>query len=527
MKTSHILNERQLCDLEMIINGAFSPLKGFMNQKDYESVINHSRLSNGKVWPLPIVLSIPKKDIDINIKFIELFNKENLIAVLKVEDIYEPDIEEECLKTLGSFDDNHPYVSYLKSLGDVYNIGGTIEKKEENIHYDFLEYRLTPIELKEKIEKFERILGFQTRNPMHNCHYYLTINSLEQIPSSNKCLVLMPVVGVTQEEDVEHFTRVRCYIHMMKKYKEVGVNVFLCLLPLSMRMAGPREALWHSLIRKNYGCTDFTIGRDHAGPSKKTKSGESFYKPTAAHEYVSLFEKEININIIKSNSLVYDQSINKYVLQEKCKFENMKNISGTELRRILKNGENIPEWFTLPEISKELKNFYSKGICFYLIGLSGSGKTTISQALYQRLKEKYNNITLLDGDIIRDNLGQKLGFSKEDRSMNVRRIGYIAKLLVENNGIVICSNIAPYEEDRLYNREIISSKGKYIEIYINTTLEICEKRDVKGLYKKVRNGEIKNFTGIDDPFESPKNSDLIISGEGNMNEILDKIISLI
>lgn len=520
------LNDRQLCDLEMILNGGFNPLQGFMNSKDYLSVLNNCKLEDGTIWPIPITLSISKKEnIKINQK-ITLTDKNNIkIAFIHVEEIYTPDIDLECLKTLATNDPNHPYVNYLKNLGYVYYIGGKVEKIEGIKHYDFLDYRLTPKKLKNITKSYDRILGFQTRNPMHNCHYYLTLNSLDKINTDNKILALMPVVGITQNNDVDYSVRVRCYLHILEKYKKEGIKVQLCLLTLSMRMAGPREALWHAIIRQNYGCTDFIIGRDHAGPSSKKEDGSSFYKPTEAHDFVKNFEKDLKINIIKSDMLVYDVSIKKYVLEKDCSLENKRFLSGTQLREKIRNSEKIPEWFTQDEISKELTNS-NKGVCIYLIGLSGSGKTTLGLALKKRLEEKHN-VTLLDGDIIRENLSQGLGFSKKDRSINVRRIGFVASLLVEQGNYVICSNIAPYDEDRLHNRSLISKKGKYLEVFVNTPLEICENRDVKGLYKKARKGEIEKFTGISDPFEIPSKSDITIIGKGDINKLLDNIISLI
>jgi len=327
------LNERQICDLEMILNGGFNPLQGFMNSQDYLNVLNNCKLEDGTIWPIPITLSVSKKEnIKINQK-ITLTDKNGIkLAFIYVEEIYTPDIDLECLKTLGTNDSNHPYVNYLKKLGDVYYIGGKVEKIEGVKHYDFLDYRLNPKELKNITKSYDRILGFQTRNPMHNCHYYLTLKSLDKINTQNKILVLMPVVGVTQKDDLNYSVRVRCYLHILEKYKEEGIKVQLCLLPLSMRMAGPREALWHSIIRQNYGCTDFIIGRDHAGPSSKKKDGDNFYKPTEAHDFVKNFEKDLKINIIKSGVLVYDTSIKKYVLEQYCSLENKNKISVAQLR---------------------------------------------------------------------------------------------------------------------------------------------------------------------------------------------------
>lgn len=539
------VNDRQLCDLEMLLNGGFNPLTGFMCWNDYQSVLFDSRLSNGSPWPLPIVLAVSEKlfrkeekvilhsDYNTCVELVHSSNPTKVIAILEAEQIYKPDLLQECLNTLGTIDTNHPYVEYILSNPNVLYIGGKLTNVNGVEHFDFYKDRITPVLLKERIavKGWDRTLGFQTRNPMHNCHYSLTKYALSQINHRHrKGLVLQPVVGVTQSGDVDYHIRVRCYKHLIEKYRLEGIDVILCLLPLSMRMAGPREALLHALVRANYGCTDFVVGRDHAGPSTKSADGSSFYKSYEAHTFINKFKNELPINIIQSQMLVYSETLDVYVPITEVPDTNYKHLSGTELRRRLQDREEIPSWFTMPEISNELQCSYTQlhahGLCIYLIGLSGAGKTTISKALCARLQERFdkNMITLLDGDVVRENLGQGLGFSKKDRSINVRRIGYVAGLVVRAKGIVICANIAPYDDDRLYNREIIEKLGgKYIEVYVNTPLEKCEERDVKGLYKQARAGVIQQFTGISDPFEYPTNADVTVCGDGNINEILDCI----
>ena len=344
-----------------------------------------------------------------------------------------------------------------------------------------------------------------------------------------------PVVGITQDCDIDYYTRVRCYKRLIAKYQEG--EVLLSLLPLNMRMAGPREALWHALIRKNYGCTHFIVGRDHAGPSYKTKEGGNFYGPYDAHKLLLEHEKEIGIKVVLSKNIVFIKELQEFSVEDKVpKDMTILNISGTQQREMLKEGAEIPAWFSWPDIIEELrKEFRSdnkKGLCIYLVGLSGSGKSTIANFLISKLKEieTERKITLLDADIIRLNLSKGLGFSKEDRSTNVRRIGYVASEIVKHGGIVICANIAPYEEDRLFNRKQISQYGKYIEVFVNTSLECCERRDIKGLYKMARDGKILNFTGVNDPFEIPLTSDLLLDGDEtnfsisyNLAKILEKI----
>jgi sulfate adenylyltransferase len=524
---SIVLDKRQLCDLELILNGGFYPLKGFMSEKDFNNVLENMRLSTGELWPMPIVLKINKEKMKElkNLKEINLLDSTNLpLAKLFVDDIYKPDLIKECKSVFGTDDDNHPYIKkILQDKNNTYYIGGKLEKINLPLHFDFTNIRMTPEQTKKyfKDNCWDIVLGFQTRNPMHRSHMELTKYALKCIGVENAKLFLNPVVGATQECDVDYYTRVKCYKILMKYYPEN--TAILNLLPLSMRMAGPREALWHALIRQNYGCTHFVVGRDHAGPSYKKKDGSSFFGPYDAHELLERYEDELDIKVIKSQWIVYVEDTKSYMRIDQVP-EGMKvlNISGTEQRRMLRDGEDIPEWFSFPDVVSELRKKFKpkhkQGLCLYFVGLSGSGKSTIANSLKSKIMELDNReISILDGDVIRQNLSKGLTFSREDRSTNVRRIGYVASEIVKHEGIVFCANIAPYESDRLYNKELISKHGNYIEIYVKTDLDVCEKRDVKGLYKLARHGILKFFTGISDPFEEPKNPDLIINGAGELN----------
>lgn len=534
-----VLNERNICDLELLLNGAFTPLDGFMKKIRYESVLLNMRIETGELWPLPITLAISSdfKDSIKHDKQIILVDSTNLpLAKLDIEDIFKPDLKKECKYAYGSDDTNHPYVNIILNQNNIYYIGGKVTKINDPLHYDFKDIRLTPNQIKEYFNKngWKTIVGFQTRNPMHRSHYELTKYAMKiasEETNSEAKLLLHPVVGITQECDVDYYTRVKCYKKLINNYE--NNSAILSLLPLSMRMAGPREALFHALIRQNYGCTHFVVGRDHAGPSYKNKNGESFYGPYDAHKLLEEYKDELKIKIIKSKMIVYVKEINKYVPIDEVP-ENMTvlNISGTEQREMLNKGKKIPEWFSFPNVINELQKSYiapnQKGLCVYFVGLSGCGKSTIANVLKSKLLEICNKqITILDGDIIRQHLSKGLTFSKEDRSTNIRRIGYVASEIVKHNGIVLCANIAPFEDDRKYNRELISKYGHYLEIFVDTPLNICEKRDVKGLYKLARSGIIKKFTGVSDPFETPTESNLIVNGEESIDKILDKIINLL
>ncbi len=541
------LNKRQACDFELIVNKAFSPLDGFMQKKDYESVINNMRLSNGKLWAMPITLCIndEEKEKLQHSDYVVLKHETGLplgiMDIRNTDSIYKPNIEEESIKVYGAYDDNHPWVKILdKYLQDGYkwNIGGPIVDFKLPPHYDFKQNRLTPHETKKYFKEngWNKVVGFQTRNPMHRSHYELTKYAMKMAGDDCK-LLLHPVVGITQDCDIDYTVRVKCYKQLMQYYEKD--SALLSLLPLAMRMAGPREAIWHAQIRKNYGCTHFVVGRDHAGPSYKKKNGEDFYGEYDAQELLIKYAKEININVITSKLIAYalpkgekDEMKGKYLPIDEIdtdKYE-VKKISGTQQRELLSKGEPIPLWFSFPAVIKILEETFKgtkdKGFCLYFVGLSGCGKSTIANFTMSKLQELTNkSITYLDGDIVRLHLSQGLGFSQKDRSINIRRIGFVSSEIVKHGGVAVAANIAPYEKDRNINRDKISSNGEYIEIFVNSSIEECEKRDVKGLYKLAREGVIKEFTGISDPFEIPENCELVLNGSESIEKNVNKIIN--
>ena len=514
---SLVLTDRQLCDIELIMNGGFSPLNGFMNKADYDSVLNNMRLANGEVWPMPIMLDVDHDFIESNsIKAgseIALREKEGfLVGIITVSDVWSPDKKMEAEAVFKSTDTFHPGVNNLfTKTKDVY-IGGEVLAIQNPKHYDYSLLRHSPMELKEQFDKmgWEKIVAFQTRNPMHRAHKEIAYRAAMDVGAN---LLIHPVVGQTKPGDIDHFTRVRCYQKILNYYPE-GTTM-LSLLPLSMRMGGPREALWHGLIRKNYGCTHIVIGRDHAGPGKD-QSGKDFYGPYEAQDLLKSFSDEIGIDMVEFKMMVYVEDKAEYMSIDSVP-EGMKtlNISGTDLRHRLENDLDIPEWFTYPEIADELKKAYpskeNQGFTLFFSGLSGSGKSTIANGLKVKLQEHgKRSVTLLDGDIVRTHLSSELGFSKEHRDLNITRIGFVASEITKNGGIALCAPIAPYESARNQNRDLISQHGNYIEIYISTPLSTCERRDTKGLYAMAKQGKIKGLTGVDDPYEAPKNPDLEI-----------------
>ena len=534
---SWILTDRQLCDCEMIMDESFNPLDRYMTENDYHSVLNDMRLSSGALFPIPITLDVNKEfssQINIGEKII-LREKEGFkIAYMTVESIWEPDFYQEAELVYGTIDESHPAVDYMFNMGNKVYMGGKIEKIAMPNHYDYRQYRLSPSEAKMKFKEmdWDKIVAFQTRNPLHRAHVEMTLRSMNELGAK---LFLHPVIGLTKPGDVDHYTRVRCYEHVIKKYTKG--SALLALLPLAMRMGGPREALLHALVRKNYGCTHIIVGRDHAGPGNDS-SGNPFYGPYDAQELLSKHKEEIGIEMIPFQFMVYAPIDKSYkTLEEVDDNEDFQTISGTELRVILDEGGEIPEWFSYPEVAKELKKsrpaLNKRGFTIFFTGLSGSGKSTIANGLLIKfLEEGSRPVTLLDGDIVRTHLSSELGFSKEHRSLNVQRIGFVASEITKNGGIAICAPIAPYEHDRKINREMISKVGGFIEIFVNTSLEKCEERDSKGLYKLAREGKIKEFTGISDPYEEPKSPDILINSDGSqspeklVDEIFQKLFNM-
>lgn len=511
---SYQLSSRQLFDVELILNGGFHPLTGFMTEADYASVLINLHLPNSVVWPIPITL-------DVSLKFAAEIQKGEIIiltdhesrpiAKMTITDCWRPDKTLEAKFVFGTEDEKHPGVYYLKHLAGEYYLGGQLSKIQLPKYYDFLPLRLSPSQLKQRFQElgWERIVAFQTRNPMHRAHLELTLRAASNYDAN---LLLHPVVGMTKPGDIDHYIRVRCYQKILQHYPRLTL---LSLLPLAMRMAGPREALWHAIIRKNYGCTHFIVGRDHAGPGENSQ-GKSFYEPYAAQDLVRQYEKAIDIQIIPFQEMVYVQQRACYVpINEIQPNEDVLTISGTELRRRLNQGMDIPDWFSYPEIVGLLRDRYpprcKQGYTLFFTGLSGAGKSTLANALMIKLMELGSRpITLLDGDIVRNHLSSELGFSKEHRDLNIKRIGFVAAEITKNGGIAICAPIAPYASARRYVREMIEAVGGFIEIYVATSLEVCEQRDVKGLYAKARALQLPNFTGISDPYEAPEQAELVI-----------------
>ena len=510
------LTARQICDLELLMSGGFSPLRGFMTQADYEGVCHNMRLSSGVLWPMPITLDV-KEEFAKSLKpgsKVALRDAEGvMLAVLNVEEIWQPDRRAEAKSVFGTTSTVHPGVDYLLNKGNSWYIGGSVQGLQMPSHYDFRTLRLTPAELRTEFARlgWRRVVAFQTRNPMHRAHVELTFRAAKQVEAN---LLIHPSVGMTKPGDVDYFTRVRCYQLLLSKFPSGSVK--LSMLPLAMRMGGPREAIWHALIRKNHGVTHFIVGRDHAGPGKDS-DGKNFYGPYDAQELFKKHEADIGVTMVPFNMMVYLEDKDQYVPDnEVTNGSRVLNISGTELRDRLNEGREIPSWFTYPEVVHELRRSYpprhKQGVTIFFTGLSGSGKSTIANVLVTKFLEAGGRpVTLLDGDLVRKHLSSELGFSKEHRDINIRRIGYVASEITKNGGIAICAPIAPYDGTRKAVRNMIEPVGGFILVHIATPVETCEQRDRKGLYAKARAGILKEFTGISDPYEEPKDAEVVIN----------------
>jgi len=510
-----ILNDRQLCDLELIANGVFSPLTGFMVQSDYESVLDRMRLQDETLWPLPVCLDISETRArtmeagqSVAIRDPEGF----LLAITHVGDIWPIDREKEALKVYGTLDRSHPGVKYLfDGTGDYY-IGGNLEVLSLPLHYDFKSLRMSPEELKAMYKKrgWKRMAGFITRNPIHRAQFEMTIKAM-RIAKAN--LLLLPVAGMTKSDDFDHYTRIRCYNKVLCHYPPDSHA--LNLLPHALRMAGPKEALMHAIIAKNYGCSHFIVGHDHGSPVPDNY-GTVFYDGDAAGKMVQLYSSEIGLEIISFEEMVYLPFEDEFRCADQVP-EGMQTISlsGSDIRERFRNGRRIPQWATFPEVTAELQKAHppllKQGLTIFFTGLSGSGKSTIAKILYSRFLEIGERpVSLLDGDIVRRNLSSELSFSKEHRDINVKRIGFVANEITKNRGIAICAPIAPYAVTRGEIRANIKSHGGFIEVHVATPIEVCEKRDRKGMYAKARAGLIKGFTGVDDPYEIPQSPEVNI-----------------
>lgn len=499
------LSARSLCDLELISCGAFSPLDRFMGPADYERVVREMRLRDGTLFPIPITLPVDEASLPKTGGFLTLRDdRNNTVAVLELEETFAWDPREEARQVLQTNDPRHPLVSEMSTWGSRC-VSGELRVLNPPRYHDFTDLRRTPAEVRALLEKMghEKVVAFQTRNPLHRIHEELTKRAAAEVGGS---LLIHPAVGMTKPGDVDHYTRVRIYRALVEKYYDPG-STLLSLLPLAMRMAGPREALWHAIIRRNYGATHFIVGRDHAGPGKDS-AGKPFYGPYDAQELVARFAQETGVTPVPFQELVYLEDKKEYVEESLVPAgAKVASISGTEVREeYLAKGKILPEWFTRKETAEILSRTHPprhhQGFCIWFTGLSGAGKSTTAEVLTSLLLERGKQVTVLDGDVVRTHLSKGLGFSREDRDTNILRIGFVAGEIVRHQGVVLCAAVSPYRAARNEARKMVG-EGQFLLVYVDTPIEVCEQRDSKGMYARARRGEIKGFTGVDDPYEPP------------------------
>ncbi|GIX47676.1 MAG: adenylyl-sulfate kinase [Candidatus Tectimicrobiota bacterium] len=526
------LSPRAVCDLELLAVGAFSPLARFLGQADYQRVLEEMRLQSGHLFPIPVTLPAePSAALHLDRDIALRDSKNNLLAVMTLEEIYPWDKRAFARQVCGTLDVRHPLVAELQGWGSL-NLSGRLRVLALPRHYDFQELRLTPAQTRARLAAlgYRNVVAFQTRNPLHRVHEELTKRAAKDVDGA---LLLHPVVGLTKPGDVDHYTRVRTYQVLVRHYYDPG-RTLLALLPLAMRLAGPREALWHALIRRNYGANYLIIGRDHASPGLDS-SGKPFYGPYDAQELVEQHRDELGVGVVPFRELVYLPDEDRY--EEVSRLPagaRTASISGTQVREeYLQRGRPLPAWFTRPEVAAILAETYPprhrQGVCVWFTGLSGAGKSTTAEVLTVRLLEHGRQVTLLDGDVVRTHLSKGLGFSKEDRDTNIRRIGFVAAEIVRHGGVVLCAAVSPYRATRQEVRAMVGEE-RFVEVFVDTPLEVCEARDTKGMYAKARRGEIRGFTGIDDPYEPPLNPELTLdtvahSPEENAQRILEYLIA--
>ena len=511
------LSQRQLCDLELLMNGGFAPLAGFMDRASYDSVLDQARLPDGSVWPIPIVLDI---DAELTEKLspgdaMALRDPEGFMpAVLTVSEIWEPDKAREALAVYGTDSLDHPGVRYLHKRVKSHYLSGRLEGIQPLVHHDFESLWNSPDELRHQFAKtgWRNILAFQTTNPIHKLQRRLILDAAK---AHQAHILIHPAVGETKPGDLHYYARVRCY-KRVQHYLPHEMTA-LSLLPLAMRMAGPREAIWHALVNRNHGCTHFLVGPDHGSPPPAERPVSRFYAPLAAQDALREVQDELGIMIVYQSEYRYVPAKQAFLPTEKIERERLEGqtVTPAELRALLLQNKEVPDWFSYPEVLEELRKVYPpphrQGITLFFTGLSGSGKSTLANIVYAKLVEAGGRpVSLLDGDIVRQHLSSELGFSKAHRDLNIRRIGFVASEITKNGGIAICAPIAPYQETRRAVREMIETHGAFLEIHVSTPLEVCEGRDRKGLYAKARKGLIPEFTGISDPYEVPERPELRI-----------------
>ncbi len=525
------LDHRQTCDLELLLNGGYSPLRGFMGRADYDSVLKDMRLANGAFWPMPIMLDIDAKTaaslnpgMRVALRDLEGF----MLAVLTVSDTWEADRSAEISAK----------VTGLTQSARTHYLGGGLQGLAQPVRHDYASLWLTPQALRDFFIRhgWQRVAAFKTQRALHRAEHDFTQQAAAEHQAS---LLISPIMSTIRSDTLDYHNQMRCYQAVMPHYP--ASTTTLALLPLTLRgavssgirppwmaevskmqehffdlplvtlalpcAAGVRELLWHAMVYRNHGCTHLIIDQRDLPDGTDLDGLRSGF---------AAFQKEIGVELIMMPPLVYVEDRAQHMPKDKVpEGARVIDFSGVELRRRLTEGLEIPPWFSYAGVLQALRQAQparsQRGFTIFFTGLSGAGKSTIAKALMIKLLEMGGrNVTLLDGDVVRKHLSSELGFSKEHRDINVRRIGYVASEITKHGGIAICAPIAPYTAMRRAVREMIEPLGGFFETYICTSIEVCEGRDRKGLYAKARAGLVKEFTGISDPYEVPEHPEVML-----------------
>ena len=513
------LTEPQALDLGLLLDGSFAPLDGYVDRVAHASVCGGLRLPDGRVAPMPISLDVDEptaRRTEVGGRLALRHPEGMTLAIVEVRDLFEIDVAAEARAIFGTDDAAHPGVFRHLRETSRWRVGGPVVGLEPAPRHVLARWCKTPRQVRLEIAAhgLARVVAFQTRNPLHRAHVDLTARAMD---AADAGLLLHPVVGRTAPGDVDAAIRMRCYEAVRARYP--AGRTILAALPLAMRMAGPREAVWHATIRRAYGATHFVVGRDHAAPGPRP-DGRPFYGPYDAQRLLASFGPDLGITVLPFEERVCLPDERTWVARSEVPVGvTPLSCSGTELRRMLRAGEPIPAWFTYPEVASVLTEAFPprprQGFAIYLTGLSGAGKSTIARVLAERLDERGpRRVTVLDGDYVRKVLSSGLGFSKEDRETNLRRIAWVAAEVVRHGGVAICAAIAPYRAARREARERIEAVGGFVEVHVATALDVCEGRDTKGLYAKARAGLLRGFTGVDDPYEAPERAEVVVGTAG-------------
>jgi sulfate adenylyltransferase len=550
-----VVESSELADLEMIATGAMSPLTGFLGSDDYSSVLESMRLADGTVWPIPITLGVTdqaRAELEPGAEASLFDGAGRLWGTIEVSEIFPRDFAAESWKVYRAGDPSHPGVRNLLARPR-WLVAGAVRVLPLPLDLPFAARRLTPRGLRAEIlaRGWKSVAGFQTRNPIHRAHEHLTKLALEMTDG----LVIHPLVGETQNGDVTAAVRFEAYELLVDRYYPKD-RTLLAAFPAAMRYAGPREAIFHALVRKNYGITHFIVGRDHAGVG-------SFYQPYEAQEIFDQFEPaELGVSVLKLDATFFCQTCEATASRRTCPHDasHRLELSGTRVREMLQSGASLPRQFTRPEIAEILRKHYANGngnghgnghgngngngnatlvqpaaarqerpgvhgFILWFTGLSGAGKSTLAAALRKQL-EGERPVEILDGDEVRTYLSKDLGFSKEDRDVNVRRIGYVARLLARNGVASIAAAISPYAGTRAEVRRLAAEEGiPFVEVYACAEIEALVRRDVKGLYEKALAGKLPNFTGVSDPYEPPESPEVLVrTDEEAVEQSVGKIL---